>query len=132
VGDHLRDPERFVSPRELLAPLSLATEPAPIIVSDSRLYLQLAYYAPRSVADRLVYLEDEQNTAERILIRLERWAPLRIEHYPDYLRTRPRGSIVYLYGRADDWLANTMPMISERMEVRYLDVRRMVARVTLK
>lgn len=127
----VRDLERFIPPEQMIQPLALATERGPIVVGNPDLYLQLTYYAPRHVTDRLIYLEAQQNTAEEILKRLERWAPLRVRRFPDYLRTLPADAPVYLYGRSDDWLANTMPMIADRMEVLYDDVRRILFRITL-
>jgi hypothetical protein len=135
-GDWSDDTERFLPPNQLLNPLRLAQPPStPIVVSNADMYLQLTYYAPRALTARLLYLEDlraRPNTAEQILIRLRHFAPLRVAPFRQQLAEWPPGQVIYLYGRSNDWLADIMPMMSQTMEVRYLDLRWMVSRVTLK
>lgn len=132
AASHVKDQERFAPVAGLIRPLGLATEPGPIVVCNPDLFLQLNYYAPRGLTERLLYLEAGQNTAEDVLRRLKRHAPLRVEKLESFLDGRPPGSTLYLYGRADDWLANTMPMVSRHMDVRYDDVNRMLSLVTLR
>jgi hypothetical protein len=126
------DVERFIPPAQMIRPLvEDAPEPIPIVVCNPDHYLQLMYYAPRAVTDRLLYLEGGQNTAELVLKRLRRYAPLRVESVTRFSLLHAAGTRFYLYGRSDDWLATYLVVRGADMRVVYLDVRRMLAVVDL-
>lgn len=134
--------ERFIPPSQMIKPLADAPDPAPpIAVSNGDLYLQLLYYAPESVAGRFLYLEAGQNTYEMVLSRMRRWAPMRVENLYTFLASAPPGTEFYIYGWPGDWLPSvltvlpTIPRVTrrlERMEVLYMDFRRMLLRVRLR
>lgn len=69
-----------------------------IVVADPLLYLQMAYYAPKPTARRLVYLVVEHSTAERGLIALRNWVPLEVVEYRDYLNTHDSFLVYRLTG----------------------------------
>jgi hypothetical protein len=88
------------------------TEPElPIVVDDAIAFLPLTRYAPGGIAPRLVFLADPEaarrasgnNSATIGLMRLARWAPLRIEQPGTFFASHRR---FFLLGQhwAESWL----------------------------
>jgi hypothetical protein len=70
---------------------------SPIVITEATTFYQLSFYAPRSLANRLVYLADKEqsvhylrhDTIDRGLLDLRRWFPLNAVPYRDFLSARP-------------------------------------------
>jgi hypothetical protein len=71
----------------------------PVVMSDNDLLMQLWHYEPAEVANRLVYVSDEQgaldlfgwNTTERAFDGLKPWSKMvHIQHYDEFVRGRKR------------------------------------------
>lgn len=119
---HVRDlSARFEPPGLLIAPLRWAdVDHLPIVVSQPDLYLQLAYYAPRSLSSRFLYVGDEVNTAELILDRLRLLAPLRVERFGEFWAAR-RGTRFVISGHSTDWLLPTLVGRGARVQINFVN-----------
>ncbi len=104
----------------------------PIVASDAHTFMMIAYYAPRDIASRLVYLADPEasfrhlgHTAlDRGLLDLKPWFGLNIEEYGSYVASR-RTFLVYAHvGYLDgqianfNWLLSELPLANRRIELR--------------
>lgn len=79
--------------------------PEPVAVTGGLVFLQLWYYTPSELRDRLVYVADPDaafrvtgsNTIDGGLMALARWAPARVEPYDAFVAAHP-SFVVYRYG----------------------------------
>jgi hypothetical protein len=88
----------------------------PVVVSVPHLFLEAEHYAPKTVANSLVYLTDPDaalryngsNTAELNLERLSPWTSLRVRRYRDFLA---EGGPFLLYHRPNhrfEWITRKL------------------------
>ena len=86
-----------------------APDDAPLVIASPHLFFQLSYYAPPSLASRLVYLTDtaasmrhvRTDTVELGLQEFRQWIPMSVEDYRSYVRAHPR---FLLYGDTGAWV----------------------------
>lgn len=95
--------------RSPLAGRAVLTEalagPQPVVVTGGLVFLQLWYYAPADLRDRLVYVADPDaalrwtgsDTIDTGLLSLARWAPVRVEPYEPFVAAHP-SFVVYRFG----------------------------------
>jgi Dolichyl-phosphate-mannose-protein mannosyltransferase len=97
----------------------------PIVVSDPHIFMPLAYYAPPELAVRLVYLADPglslrylgHDTADRGMLDLKPWCPLKIERYGPFVASQRRFLVYGDLGRLN-WLLNELIAAEMRIELR--------------
>lgn len=102
-----------------------AEQGLPIAISDPHLFIRLAYYAPPDLAGRLVYLADPEesvryrgsDTADRGLLALKDWRPVRVERYTTFVAS---GQRLLLYGPTGSraWVYRKLSEDGVPMEVR--------------
>jgi hypothetical protein len=91
---------------------SLATapaDPAPIVIADHHVFMELSYYADPKLRSRLVYVVSPNlersytgiDTGDLLLSALARHSSLRIVKYEDFVRDNKR---FLLAANAEDWL----------------------------
>lgn len=104
----------------------------PIVASDLHAFMQLAHYAPRDIASRLVYLADPQaslhylgqNSVDQGILDLKPWFPLKVEEYASYVVSQQR-FLLYVRGRYlnkpnanINWLLSQLTTDNRRIELR--------------
>jgi Dolichyl-phosphate-mannose-protein mannosyltransferase len=104
----------------------------PIVASDLHAFMQLAHYAPRDVASRLVYLANAQaslrylghSSVDQGILDLKPWFRLNVEEYAPYVASQQR-FLVYVRGRYlnkpnanINWLVSDLTTDSRRIELR--------------
>jgi hypothetical protein len=85
----------------------------------------LAYYAPRELAARLVYLADPglslhylgHSSVDQGILELKPWFPVNIERYGPYVASQRR-FFVYGYPGGLNWLFNELTAAEMRIELR--------------
>jgi dolichyl-phosphate-mannose-protein mannosyltransferase len=97
----------------------------PIVASDPHTFMTLAYYAPRDITSRLVYLADPQaslrylghSTVDRAMLGLKPWFGLRVEEYASYVASQQQflvyGPIGWL-----NWLVSELTATNRRIELK--------------
>jgi hypothetical protein len=97
----------------------------PIVISDVHTFVQLAHYAPRALAARLIYLTDPSaslrylghDSGDRAILNMRPWFPFKIEEYGPYI-TSQRQFLVYGDLKGINWLLNELSAAEMRIELR--------------
>lgn len=84
----------------------------PIVTADLHTFMTLAYYAPRDISARVVYLADPhaaihylgQDTIDRGILDLKPWFPVTIEEYHPYLASHKQFLLYARVRREREWL----------------------------
>jgi hypothetical protein len=104
----------------------------PIVASDLGTFMELAHYAPRDIASRVVYLADPQaslrylghNSVDQAILDLRPWFRLKVEEYAPYVASQQRFLVYvrggYLNNRVVDfkWLLSELSKTNWRIELR--------------
>lgn len=94
----------------------------PIAVTTVTTFYQLSFYAPRSLANRIVYPADpassvkfiKHDTMDRGLLALQPWFPLNTLRYDDLMRMTPG---FFNYGDFTEWSWQTWRFTQERLQL---------------
>jgi hypothetical protein len=104
----------------------------PIVASDLHTFMELAYYAPRDIASRVVYLADPQaslrylghNSVDQGILDLQPWFGVKVEQYAPYVASHQR-FLVYVRDKYlnnptanINWLLSELTTTDRRIELR--------------
>jgi hypothetical protein len=104
----------------------------PIVASDLHTFMELAYYAPRDIASRVVYLADPQaslrylghSSVDQGILDLQPWFRLKVEEYAPYVASQQR-FLVYIRDKYlnnptanINWLLAELTTTNRRIELR--------------
>ena len=104
----------------------------PIAVTNVDRFYQLSFYAPRQLADRLVYPADPpssvrymgHDTMDRGLLALRPWYPLNTVPYDDLLKSHQS---FYAYGDISEWTWQTRRFVADKLSVQMVNRERTFA-----
>lgn len=97
----------------------------PIAVTNAARFYQLSFYAPRRLANRLVYPADPpssvrfigHDTIDRCLLALRPWFPLQTADYHDFTQSNP---VFYAYGDFTEWTWQSWRFVQDGLNLQML------------